>query len=135
MARKAKAVQPVRRNIDEWRQLLKESTESIGTYKPEFDAVIETLADILARRDTALDVFYNEQGGKAIVEHTNKIGATNFERNPVCRVIDDLNNQALTYWRELGLTPKGLRAINEQAIGQAKTQGLGALISDLMQEC
>ena len=134
MARKSKAVKPIYRNIDDWRELLKESTEKIGTYKPEFDAVIETLADILARRDAALNVFYNEQGGKVVIEHVNKFGASNLDRNPVCRVIDDLNGQALTYWRELGLTPKGLRAINEQAIGQAKTQGLGAIISDLMQE-
>ena len=118
-------------NIKQWKKHLTEATESIGTYKPEFDAVIDTLADILARRDNALDIFYNEQGGRVIVEHTNKFGATNSERNPTCRVIDDLNGQALTYWRELGLTPKGLRAINEQAVTE-KRAGLDDLINEIL---
>ena len=132
MARKKVKAVKVYRNIDEWRAELREATESIGTYKPEFDAVIETLADILARRDTALHFFYDEQGGKVVIEHTNKFGATNTDRNPTCRVIDDLNGQALTYWRELGLTPKGLRAITDEAIKEKKAAGLGDLINELI---
>ena len=118
-------------NIKQWRKNLTEATESVGTYKPEFDSVIDTLADILARRDSALDIFYKEQGGKVVVEHTNRAGATNYERNPTCRVIDDLNGQALTYWRELGLTPKGLRAITDETIKEKKA-GLGDLINELI---
>ena len=32
------------------------------------------------------------------------------------RMVDDLNKTALAYWRDLGLTPAGLKRINEKAM-------------------
>ena len=51
-----------------------------------------------------------------IVEHTNKGGATNAEQNPLIRMLNDLNRDALAYWRDLGLTPAGLKRIKESAL-------------------
>lgn len=98
-----------------WKTRIKKACKEAGTYRPFFDHVIDTLAGILEKRDTAQTEF-DESGEGLIVEHTNKAGATNYEQNPTIRLINDLNRDALAYWRDLGLTPAGLRKINEAAI-------------------
>lgn len=92
--------------------------------------MIATLADILARRDKALDSF-EKSGGNILVKHTNKAGATNIEQNPTLRMINDLNRDALQYWQALGLTPAGLRKINEAAMKAKKRSGLAEALKGI----
>lgn len=113
-----------------WISKIKRDTKRAGTYKPYFDEVIKTLAMILEERDQAREEF-EAYGGSVIIEHTNKAGATNLEQNPALRLINDLNRDALTYWRDLGLTPKGLKAINEQALQEQKADALTEALADL----
>lgn len=98
-----------------WKRKIEKACEAAGTYREYFDPVITTLADILEKRDAAQKEFI-EGGAHIMVEHTNKFGATNYVQNPLVRVINDLNRDALTYWKELGLTAASLKKINEQAI-------------------
>ena len=115
----------------EWREVIKSNCEAAGTYRPFFDTVIDTLAGILERRDEALRQ-YELSGGHVIVAHTNKGGATNLEQNPALRAINDMNRDALAYWRDLGLTPAGLKRINEDAVkGKPKQNTLGSVLKDL----
>ena len=102
---------------NKWRQRIIESCKQAGTYRACFDDVIDTLADILARRDTAQSVF-KKSGGNILMLHTNRAGQTNFEQNPALRMVNDLNRDALQYWRDLGLTPAGLRRINDLALAK-----------------
>ena len=113
-----------------WENRIKEATIAAGTYRSFFDPVISTLAGILERRDLAEKLFAQE-GGVVIVEHTNKGGATNKEQNPVLRLINDLNRDALAYWRDLGLTPAGLKRINEKAMDKKKSNPLAEALKDL----
>lgn len=101
-----------------WEKRIKKACEDAGTYKDCFKSVIETLAQIMEERDQARESY----NGEPIVEHTNRGGSTNLEQNPALRLINDLNRDALAYWRELGLTPKGLKQINEAAIKETKKQ-------------
>lgn len=101
-----------------WKERIKNACIDVGTYKEPFDAVIETLAGILERRDMAEESF----DGQMIVEHTNRGGSVNKEQNPAIRLVNDLNRDALTYWKELGLTPAGLKRINEAAIKSDKKE-------------
>ena len=101
-----------------WEKRIQKACENAGTYKECFDSVIETLAQIMAERDEAAEAY----DGNPIVEHTNQGGNTNLAQNPALRLINDLNRDALAYWRELGLTPKGLKQINEAAIKETKKQ-------------
>lgn len=101
-----------------WEKRIRTACENAGTYKNCFDSVIETLAQIMAERDEAVKAY----DGNPIVEHTNQGGATNLAQNPALRLINDLNRDALAYWRELGLTPKGLKQINEAAIKEKTKQ-------------
>lgn len=112
---------------DEWKIKIEEATQAAGTYRPFFDAVIDTLADIQERRDLALEAF-EKTGGNVIVKHTNKGGATNLEQNPALRLANDLNRDALAYWKELGLTPAGLKKINEKSMEKPKQSALAEAI-------
>lgn len=113
-----------------WKNKITEAAEAAGTYQPFFDAVIDTLASILERRDEAERLF--EKSGKNIlIKHTNKGGATNIEQNPALRLINDLNRDALAYWRDLGLTPSGLKKIGEAVKKEQRGSALEAALQKL----
>jgi len=115
---------------EEWKEQITGSCRTVGTYRPEFDPVIDTLAGILEKRDKTEDQF-QRSGGNAVVTHTNKGGNANLAKNPLLVVIGELNAQALAYWRDLGLTPSGLRKLNEQALQQRKSSALAEVLKEL----
>lgn len=115
-----------------WAKRIKEACIEAGTYKPFFDNVIETLASILEKRDEAEET-YEKSGGKAIVKYTNKGGATNAVVNPALALWDNLNKSALAYWRDLGLTPSGLKKIDETALKNNKKDSFTDTLSKLLE--
>ena len=101
--------------------------KEVGTYQTSFEDVIDTLSGMLERRDIVeKDII----GQPLIVEHTNKGGSTNLEQNPAIRLLNDMNRDILTYWRDLGLTPKGLKAIND-AIQKESEDPLDKVLKEL----
>lgn len=103
----------------QWQNIIIDCMKKSGTFRDYCGIAIDTLSQILERRDK-LEVEFAESGQGMLVEHTNKAGSTNLEQNPMIRMINDLNRDALTYMRELGITPKGLKMIDAQAT-KAKT--------------
>lgn len=106
-----------------WKKKIKEQCIEVGMYKPAFDSVIETLANILEQRDNAYDDFLVSGGEMCIIKISDR-GATNIGKNPRLQLWIDLNSQALAYWRDLGLTPAGLKRINEQLVKPKKVSAL-----------
>jgi len=92
--------------------------------------VIDELAGIMERRDMVLDSF-NKTGGHVIVKHTNKNGSTNLEQNPALRLVNDLNRDSLAYWRDLGLTPAGLKRLNENLLRPEEKKSFADALEDL----
>lgn len=115
---------------EQWLERITEASRNAGTYKPYFDSIIETLAETMEMRDDAREKFY-ASGGQTVVMHTNKGGATNIVKNPALVVVDDLNKTALAYWRDLGLTPAGLKRINEDALKKREKSSLGDVLKNL----
>ncbi len=116
---------------EEWREKITNSCKSAGTYREYFESVIDTLAETLEARDDARAKYY-ASGANAVVTHTNKGGNTNIVKNPALVVVDDLNKTALAYWRDLGLTPAGLKRINEDAMkGDPNKPSLSGVLKDL----
>lgn len=105
------------RSRSTWKSRIKKAMEQVGTWNASFDDAADTLADILERRDVALQEFLDE-GGKATFKHVSDRGAVNIKKNPRLIVWQDLNTQALAYWRDMGLTPAGLKKLNEAALKQ-----------------
>lgn len=118
----------------QWKKRIIEACEGLGTYKECFIPVIDTLASTLEVRDTVEKEFI-ESGGKITIEHTNKYGATNIMKNPALSLYMDLNQQALTFSRELGLSPLGLRRISGTSIDiKSQPTGIELLINKICEE-
>lgn len=113
-----------------WIKRIKQACEEAGTYRPCFDYTIVTLAEILEKRDEAAQA-YADYGSVPLLPYTNKGGSTNLVKNPAIILWDDLNKSALAYWRDLGLTPAGLKKINEKALKTTKKNGLAEALASL----
>ena len=105
-----------------WKNKIKKACIEAGTYQKYFDSIIDTLAGILEIRDKAQEKF-ELSGGNPVVMHTNKGGATNMTTNPALVAIMDCNSQALTYWRDLGLTPAGLKRLGDKGLLNKENDG------------
>lgn len=115
----------------EWKKRITRDVKAAGTYQKYFGSVIDTLARILERRDDAEELFL-ASGSNILVKHTNKGGATNIEQNPALRLINDLNRDALAYWRDLGLTPAGYKRLNLEAAQAKSNDGFEKILSQLI---
>lgn len=107
------------------RKKIRAACADLGTYKPQFDSVIETLADILAKRDEAAAA-YEADGSGPIMDFN---GGKTYGMNPYLKVYMDLNAQAIKIWSELGMTPAGLKRINDKALEPKKVKGLSAALA------
>lgn len=115
---------------DSWKRKIRQNCEDAGTYQSQYDSVIDTLAEILQKRDEA-EKEYEKKGRQPVIEYTNKAGATNIIKNPLLIIITELNSQALAYWRDLGLTPAGLKKIKADAAKDRNTGNLEKLLSKM----
>lgn len=114
-----------------WKKRIKKACMDAGTYREYFDSVITSLAEILETRDQVRK-YYRDSGAEPIVERTNKGGHTNVEKNPILVIYDDMNQTAMQYWKELGLTPKGLKAIDDKALQSKKKKNtLESVLKDM----
>ena len=106
--------------VDDWKRTIRRQTKAVGTYQKTFESAIDALAKILAQRDEIYQQYVDE-GSKALVTKTSDRGAVNWVPNPLLTLWKDLNTSALAYWRDLGLTPAGLKRINESAMTKKTT--------------
>lgn len=118
-------------NKKQWRRKIKVSAEAAGTYRPYFESVIDTLSDILEKRDGAQEQ-YEASGAIPVVSYTNQKGQENIVKNPALVVVMELNQQALHYWRDLGLTPAGLKKLDEKAMLQKNKKNLSDVLGDIL---
>ncbi len=113
-----------------WKKKIISQCSAVGTYKDAFLPVIDTLASTLEQRDKTHREFI-ASGGESVIQYTNKGGATNMTKNPLLVLWDDLNKSALAYWRDLGLTPSGLKKINDNAMQGKKRSVITEVLKDL----
>jgi P27 family predicted phage terminase small subunit len=106
----------------EWKKKITAACKKAGTYQDQFKYVIDTLAQIMENRDNVHEQ-YVEDGSRPTITHTNKAKETNIVKNPMLVMELDLNAQALAYWRDLGLTPAGLRKLNADVVKDQKAAG------------
>ena len=113
-----------------WRKRIKDACIAAETYQPFFDSVIDTLAILMETRDIAQKDF-EDNGSMPVVTYTNKLGAENPVKNPALSIILECNAQALQYWRDLGLTSKSWKAINEGKEPEDKRDGFTKALAEL----
>ena len=105
---------------DNWKQRIEQSCKEAGTYESHFDDVIETLAGILENRDRAQEQF-EAMKCQPVIQYTNKNGVVNLVKNTALVIITEMNAQALTFWRELGLTAKAFQAMQKNGFKKPET--------------
>ena len=103
-----------------WQTRITQSCKDAGTYQPYFDEVIKTLAGILENRDAAQQIF-DESGKSPVVKHTDQRGHVNLVKNPALIIINECNAQALTFWKELGLTAKSFQSMQKAGFRPKET--------------
>lgn len=115
---------------DAWKRRIKKAAKQAGTYQPFYDDVIDTMATILEKRDAAAETF-KKTGGNVLITHYTKTGQANLEQNPALRLMNDLNRDALAYWRDLGLTPAGYRKLTANVIEDKAAKGFETFLEKL----
>lgn len=114
-----------------WKNLINGQLNALGLQNDAYCNIVESLAAILEQRDRVYEEFKNS-GGKSVTEYTNKGGKTNMTKNPLLILWDNLNKTALSYWRELGLTPSSYKKITgEGAKKDMKKKGLAAALAEI----
>lgn len=114
-----------------WKRRLIQQCKDVGTYRESFSGPISTLASLLERRDEVYAEFVLG-GCKTLVEKVSDRGAVNQVVNPVLRTWQDLNRDALAYWRDLGLTPAGYKRLNLETAQTKSQEGLETILSKLI---
>ena len=117
-----------------WRTKIIRACKEVGTYRPAFDPVIEILAETMEHRDEVAEI-YAKSGAAPILTHVNKAGKANPAKNPMIVLWDELNTSALAYWRDLGLTPSGLRRLTADAGMGRPASALDQALFELENEC
>ena len=113
-----------------WKNRIVKDCKTLGTYKPEFDAVIDTVSKILSQRDSVYDQFIKEGSQVLVIKKLDR-GAENKTKNPLLQVWKDLNDQAIVYLRELGLSPKGYKSITDEVMKGNKPDALAQALKEL----
>ena len=114
-----------------WVEQIKEACRQAGPYQPFFDILIDELAGIMETKDEAEEQS-KQSGAHPVVAYTNKGGFTNLRKNPALAVIQECNQQALAYWRDLGLTPSGFKKLDGQLQKQEETDAFSELLGGIL---
>lgn len=104
--------------------------KAVDTYNISFIYTINVLAKVLVDYETTADQF-KRSGGNIVVKHTNKNGSTNIVKNPLYQALEKLRDDIITYSRELGLTPAGLKRINQDGNKPQEKSNLEMILNEL----
>lgn len=122
------AVEKIKDKIGYKKEIIK-MMKQVDTYNKAFEITIDTFAKMLFDYYTAIDKF-ERSGGSIVIKHTNKNGSTNIVKNPLYQSIEKLRIDLISYARELGLTPAGLKKLN-QSIEEKPKSALDDILSKL----
>lgn len=97
--------------------------KGLGTYKPEYDAVIEIYSDLLFQYYQA-----NEKFIKSGYKYETKTAAGGTKKSAIVATLENLRKDILAYSDRLCLNPKSLEAVTTESGNKSK---LAQVLSDL----
>ncbi len=95
--------------------------EELGTYRPQFDPAIRMYAEMRQQLD-ALNAEFYALGCPVTEMYTNKAGATNERKTALYCTIETLRRDVAAMEDRLGLSPSGMRRINEAEMKARKKE-------------
>lgn len=119
----------VDKSQEKYKKDIVKKMKEVGTYNVSFIYTINVLAKVLMDYEITTEQFANT-GGHIVIKHTNKNGSTNIVKNPLYLALEKLRDDIITYSRELGLTPAGLKRINQEGAKIEKKSKLEQILSD-----
>lgn len=107
-----------------------EDMQTLGTFKPEFDAPVRRYAELRIQYEILSDKWY-ENGCEVTEDYTNKSGATNQRKTSLYLAMETLRKELIDMENLFGLTPKGLKGIKSKSLESAKGSRLDAALAQL----
>jgi P27 family predicted phage terminase small subunit len=95
-----------------------ENMKKLGVYKPEFDTTIQIYCSLIDQYQTLEKNFKKTKF--TVVENTGY--SDNKKKNPLVGSLESLRKDILAYSNALGLTPAGLKKINDNMKPEKKNQ-------------
>lgn len=108
----------------------KQDMETVGTYRPEFDASLTRYAELRVQFDILNEQWY-EDGCQITEDYTNKAGATNKRKTVLYLSLETLRKELIDLENIFGLTPKGLRGIKAKGLDKGKESALDRVLSNM----
>ena len=110
------------------------SMRNLGTWKDEFQPSVVRYCEMRLQYKMLMERWYD--GGCVIAEeYTNKAGATNVRKTALYIAIESLRRELHELESDLGLTPIGLRRINDMLKNAGKkTSAFGEAIRALSEQ-
>ena len=94
-----------------------ECMKEIGTYNESFNLSISILDKLLDDYNNARNE-WEEDGCRMVISYTNKNNQTNTVKNPLYQSMEKLRMDILSYLKELGLTPSGLKKLRQSSFAE-----------------
>lgn len=115
----------------QWKERLVQACKEAKTYKSFFEDTIDSLSLILETRDNVHQQFLDEGGQPVVVKYTDRSNQANMTKNPMLVMENELHSLALTYLRDLGLTPQGLKKLNVDIVKDDNSVSFEDLLNDI----
>lgn len=103
------------------KSMLIEAMRKVNTYRPEFDAAIDQLAAMLHEHDRTKKE-YRERGSQVVIYQETRFGEQ-LVKNPILTMIESQRKEIIAGLNTLGLTPSGLKKINDEMKKRPKPAG------------
>ena len=98
-----------------YKRNIKGTMKQLDLYNPMYDLTIETLAEILETRDTIREQ-YEAEGSQPVMVRVSDRGAENPSKNPLLQLLNEQQRLALSFMKELGMSPSALKKISEELV-------------------
>lgn len=97
-------------------QQVKENMIALGVYKPQFDYAISIYAGLIEQYNALEKEF--KKSKFTVIEKTGY--SDNGKKAPIVATLENLRKDILSYSNVLGLTPVGLKKINDEMNNRTK---------------
>ena len=109
------------KTIKKHQEEIEAKMRAAGTYRPDFEMAVKQLAVLLRDQELARKE-YRDGGSKPPVEREGKFGAYDV-KNPLLGIMETQTTQISNLLDKLGLTPSGLKKINDEMKKKRKPPG------------
>lgn len=106
---------------------VKRDMKALNTYRKQFDSTIRTYAEMTVQLDILTQRWIAE-GCPIVEEYINKSGAETTRKSILYAAIESVRRDIRSREDALGLTPYGIKKINDEMKKKEKHEGLGALL-------